>query len=67
MRKAIIGLAVGALALAGIGMASAAQAGSQCSDYAAGYSYQPDGYDVVFTVPVPETMEGRSRTSYPGS
>ena len=31
-----------------------ARANAQCGDYAVAHAYQPDSYDVEFTLPVPE-------------
>ena len=55
MRKAIIGLAVGLLALATVGVATAqdGRVDTPCAGYAVDVAQDPNGYDMLLTVPMP--------------
>ena len=55
MRKAIIGLAVGLLALAAVGVVSAQEGrvDTPCAGYAVDVRQEADGYGMLLTVPVP--------------
>ena len=55
MKKVIIGLAVGLLALATVGAASAQEGrvDTPCAGYAVDVRQEADGYDMLLTVPLP--------------
>ena len=55
MRKAIIGLAVGLLAMATVGVVSAQEGrvNTMCAGYAVDVRQEADGYDMLLTVPLP--------------
>ena len=55
MKKAIIGLAVGLLALATVGVVSAQEGrvDTPCAGYAVDVRQEADGYDMLLTVPLP--------------
>ena len=55
MRKAIIGLAVGLLAMATVGVVAAqdGRVDTPCAGYAVDAAQDPTGYDMLLTVPMP--------------
>ena len=55
MRKAIIGLAVGLLAMAAVGVVAAqdGRVDTPCAGYAVDVAQDPTGYDMLLTVPMP--------------
>ena len=55
MRKAIIGLAVGLLAMATVGVVSGQEGrvNTMCAGYTVEATQDPNGYDMILTVPLP--------------
>ena len=54
MRKAIIGLTIGMLALVTVGAAAAqGRVDTPCAGYAVDVNQETDGYDMILTVPLP--------------